>query len=118
MVSFACTLPFAPACSLLCVVCSFFVQSDWSGGVYTLSMTFPEDYPNKPPKVRHRLALLHQIHVAGCYWKRGLHLADGAGVTPHLVADDDVANLLGHTYTNSSASPWHLLTQRVAVLAV
>jgi ubiquitin-protein ligase len=66
MVSFAA----AAVClrHLFVAVCafSFFVQSDWSGGVYTLSMTFPEDYPNKPPKCQFVPPLFHpNIYPSG-----------------------------------------------------
>jgi ubiquitin-conjugating enzyme E2 I len=40
--------------------------SDWGGGVYTLSMTFPEDYPNKPPKCQFVPPLFHpNIYPSG-----------------------------------------------------
>jgi len=33
--------------------------TDWAGGVYTLTMQFPEDYPNKPPKCQFVPPLFH-----------------------------------------------------------
>lgn len=33
--------------------------TDWAGGVYTLTMTFPDDYPNKPPKCQFSPPLFH-----------------------------------------------------------
>jgi ubiquitin-conjugating enzyme E2 I len=31
----------------------------WEGGLYKLSMTFPEDYPSKPPKCKFAPPLFH-----------------------------------------------------------
>lgn len=33
--------------------------TDWAGGVYTMTMQFPEDYPNKPPKCVFTPVLFH-----------------------------------------------------------
>eukprot|EP00456_Euglypha_rotunda_P059900 TRINITY_DN50099_c0_g1_i1.p1 TRINITY_DN50099_c0_g1~~TRINITY_DN50099_c0_g1_i1.p1 ORF type:complete len:160 (+),score=21.51 TRINITY_DN50099_c0_g1_i1:90-569(+) len=33
--------------------------TDWEGGVYTLTMAFPDDYPNKPPKCQFVPGLFH-----------------------------------------------------------
>lgn len=40
--------------------------TDWDGGVYTLVMMFPEDYPNKPPKCQFQPPLFHpNIYPSG-----------------------------------------------------
>lgn len=31
----------------------------WEGGIYALKMTFPEEYPDKPPKVRFTTKMFH-----------------------------------------------------------
>jgi len=36
----------------------------WEGGFYPLTMTFTEDYPAKPPKVRKKSALLRARQAA------------------------------------------------------
>lgn len=30
------------------------IQTKWSGGLYKLKLEFPEEYPTKPPKCKHR----------------------------------------------------------------
>ena len=40
--------------------------SDWAGGVYTLTMTFPDDYPVRPPKCQFVPPLFHpNIYPSG-----------------------------------------------------
>ncbi|KAF5331176.1 hypothetical protein D9619_005359 [Psilocybe cf. subviscida] len=34
-------------------------KTAWEGGLYKLTMTFPEDYPSKPPKCKFTPALFH-----------------------------------------------------------
>ncbi|KAF6763849.1 ubiquitin-conjugating enzyme9 [Ephemerocybe angulata] len=34
-------------------------NTPWEGGLYKLSMTFPEDYPSKPPKCKFTPPLFH-----------------------------------------------------------
>jgi ubiquitin-protein ligase len=40
------SLSFPSSSLLFC----FHSQTDWEGGLYTLTLGFPDDYPNKPPK--------------------------------------------------------------------
>ena len=34
-------------------------ETIWEGGIFQLSLTFPEDYPNKPPKVKFLTQMFH-----------------------------------------------------------
>ena len=34
-------------------------ESPWEGGIYSLRLTFPEDYPSKAPKVRFTTDMFH-----------------------------------------------------------
>ncbi|KAJ3147660.1 E2 SUMO-conjugating protein ubc9 [Geranomyces michiganensis] len=41
-------------------------DTPWDGGVYTLTMTFPEDYPQKPPKLQFKPKFFHpNIYPSG-----------------------------------------------------
>ncbi|KAJ3375928.1 E2 SUMO-conjugating protein ubc9, partial [Lobulomyces angularis] len=35
------------------------VGTSWEGGTFTLSLTFPADYPQKPPKCKFSIPLFH-----------------------------------------------------------
>eukprot|EP00694_Reclinomonas_americana_P004973 EC793431.1.p1 GENE.EC793431.1~~EC793431.1.p1 ORF type:complete len:157 (+),score=35.30 EC793431.1:78-548(+) len=41
--------------------CTIFGPSDtpWEGGIFTLKMTFPEQYPEKPPRLRFNTPMFH-----------------------------------------------------------
>lgn len=42
------------------------MQTDWEGGTYTLTMTFSDDYPNKPPKCAFPQGFFHpNIYPSG-----------------------------------------------------
>ncbi len=60
-----------------CCACELYgstpVQSAWAagcerrlrvGGIYALKMTFPEEYPDKPPKVRFTTKMFHPNGIA------------------------------------------------------
>lgn len=34
-------------------------NTEWEGGIFTLSLAFPEDYPNKPPRVKFLSRIFH-----------------------------------------------------------
>eukprot|EP00808_Paulinella_micropora_P032214 g60890.t1 len=41
-------------------------ETDWAGGLYKLVMTFPEDYPNKPPRCQFTPKIFHpNIYPSG-----------------------------------------------------
>ncbi|KAJ3021966.1 E2 SUMO-conjugating protein ubc9 [Thoreauomyces humboldtii] len=41
-------------------------NTSWEGGVYTLTMTFPDDYPQKPPKIQFPPKFFHpNIYPSG-----------------------------------------------------
>jgi ubiquitin-conjugating enzyme E2 A len=34
-------------------------NTPWEGGIFSLKLTFPEDYPSKPPKVKFTTEIFH-----------------------------------------------------------
>jgi len=41
-------------------------ETEWDGGCFNLVLEFPEDYPNKPPKVRFITKMFHpNIYMDG-----------------------------------------------------
>ncbi|UVC54302.1 ubiquitin carrier protein [Theileria orientalis] len=34
-------------------------NTEWEGGIFSLSLTFPDDYPNKPPRVKFLTRIFH-----------------------------------------------------------
>ncbi len=41
-------------------------ETPWEGGVYQLKMTFTEEYPDKPPRVRFTSEMFHPNGAQRC----------------------------------------------------
>ncbi|UVC49722.1 ubiquitin carrier protein [Theileria orientalis] len=42
-------------------------NTEWEGGIFSLSLTFPDDYPNKPPRVKFLTRIFHPNGTKNCF---------------------------------------------------
>jgi ubiquitin-conjugating enzyme E2 I len=89
---------------MLFVCIATFVQTDWEGGYYPLTLHFSEDYPSKPPKCKFPQGFFHpNVYPSGTVC---LSILNEDSVSLQAVSSVLFISSLPNLFTVASSQGW------------